>query len=89
MERYKRSKTDSALYCPYCGRGFNMSYERYRAYSDAKRKGLRYAITACRACKKDFYFRNCTPQFVRETGIKAVMTLERGNMLGYGKAYTY
>lgn len=27
--KYKRSKTDSVLYCPYCGRTFRMTTERY------------------------------------------------------------
>lgn len=76
MERYKRSKTDSVLYCPYCGRSFNMCYERYKACYDARRKGSKYAITSCRACRKQFYFRNLSPQYVRETGVRAVMKIE-------------
>lgn len=73
---YKRSKTDSALYCPYCGHGFRMNYERYMAMYDAHRRGFNYAITTCRYCGNDFYYQNVTPQFVRDTGIKAVLKME-------------
>ena len=73
---YKRSKTDSALYCPYCGHGFNMSHDRYMAMYEARRRGDMYAITTCRYCKKEFYFVNTTPDWVRNTGNKAVFKKE-------------
>lgn len=73
--RYLRSKTDSVLYCPYCGRTFRMTYERYRASYEAYRRHEQYALTDCKACKKKFWFWNITPEKVR-TGFKAVMKYE-------------
>lgn len=73
---YKRSKTDSALYCPYCGHGFTMNYDRYMAMYDAHRHGDMYAQTQCKACGNDFWFRNMSAKGVRDTGIKAVLRFE-------------
>ena len=75
---YKRTKTDSALYCPYCGHGFNMNYERYRAMYEAHKDGKMYAQTTCKTCDHEFLFRNMAAETVRKTGIRAVMKLERG-----------
>jgi hypothetical protein len=73
---YRRSKTDSASYCPYCGKGFNMNRDRYWALYDARKQGRQYGLTSCKACHKYFYFMNCTPKFVRETGVHAVLKFE-------------
>ena len=73
---YKRSKTDGALYCPYCGHGFNMTRDRYWAVYDARKRGDVYAITTCKYCNKEFKFMNVTPTFVRNTGIRAVLKME-------------
>ncbi len=73
---YRRSKTDSASYCPYCGKGFNMNRDRYYALYEAHRDGKQYAVTSCKACHKYFYFMNCTPRYVRETGTRAVYKFE-------------
>ena len=76
MEKYKRSKTDSSLYCPYCGHGFSMNYKRSMAMYEARSKHEMYAKTDCRYCHKEFLFINCTPEYIRNTGIKAVKKLE-------------
>lgn len=73
---YKRSLTDSALYCPYCGHNFRMNYDRYRAMYDATRRGDMYALTECKTCGRTFWFRNMSAQYVRESGIKAVYKYE-------------
>lgn len=75
---YKRSKTDSALYCPYCGHGFTMNRDRYYATYRAFERGgtWAFALTTCKTCKKEFLFRNITPDTVRKYGIRAVIKIE-------------
>ena len=77
---YKRSKTDSSNYCPYCGHNFTMTYERYMASSRARRKycDWAFAITRCRHCGKDFWFRNICTDMVKKYGLHPVMKLEEG-----------
>ena len=75
-DKYKRSLTDSSLYCPYCGHTFSMNYERYMAMNKARRNREMYAVTTCRYCGREFYFRNISPKTVRETGIRAVLKIE-------------
>lgn len=74
-KRYKRSKVDSVLYCPYCGHGFKMNYNRYIEQYKSAREGRYWSKTICNYCNKSFNFRNITPQRVRE-GYKAVKRLE-------------
>ena len=76
---YKRSKVDSSNYCPYCGHNFSMTMERYHATFVAREKykdDCAFAMTRCRHCKKDFWFRNITPYVVRKYGLNPVMKLE-------------
>ena len=73
--KYKRSKTDSVLYCPYCGRTFRMTTERYFASYRARDSGVGYALTNCNYCKKLFYFKNLMPETVR-SGARAILKLE-------------
>lgn len=75
MEKYKRSKTDSVLYCPFCGHGFRMTTARYFASYRAKDRGELYTETSCNYCAQVFYFRNITPESVR-AGHKAIITPE-------------
>ena len=78
MEKYKRSKTDSVLYCPYCGKTFRMTYDRYMAAFEAYRRRELYALTECKACHESLWFRNLTPEAVR-SGKRAVLKYdERG-----------
>ena len=53
-----------------------MNRDRYYALYEAHRDGKRYALTNCKACHKYFYFMNCTPRYVRETGVHAVYKFE-------------
>ncbi|MCR5704230.1 MAG: hypothetical protein K6G85_06370 [Eubacterium sp.] len=76
LKGHKRSKTDSALKCPYCGKQFRMTTKRYLSYYRAKDKGEEYAITQCRHCGKYFRYINVTPEYVRETGEPATLTME-------------
>ena len=76
--KYKRSKTDSVLYCPYCGRTFRMTTERYFASYRARDNGSGYALTKCNTCGKPFYFKNLTPESVR-SGARAILKLEEVN----------
>lgn len=71
---YKRTKSDSPLKCPYCGKQFRMTMDRYLAYS--KKPLFKFNTTECKGCKKEFYYRNLSAAYVRETGKKAVMTKE-------------
>lgn len=75
MIKYKRSKTDSVLYCPYCGRSFRMTMERYFAQYKAQETEFKYALTSCNHCAKVFYFRNLTPESVR-SGARAILKYE-------------
>lgn len=72
MQKYKRSKTDSVLYCPFCGHGFRMTYERYFASYRARDRGELYTRTSCNYCAQVFYFRNLTPETVR-SGVRAIL----------------
>ena len=66
---YKRTKSDSPLKCPWCGKQFSMNgrwHEYYQSYSTGK-----FPYTTCRHCGNGFYYRNVTAQYVREHGIKA------------------
>lgn len=72
MKKYKRSKTDSVLYCPFCGHGFRMTMERYFASYRARDRGESFTRTSCNHCAQVFYFRNITPEYVRN-GHKAIL----------------
>jgi phage terminase large subunit GpA-like protein len=76
LKGHKRSKTDSVSKCPYCGKQFRMTTERYLSYYRAKDRGEEYAITQCRHCGKYFRYINVTPEYVRETGEPATLTME-------------
>lgn len=69
---YKRSKTDSVLYCPFCGHGFRMTMERYFASYNARKRGELFTRTSCNYCAEVFYFRNIAPETVRN-GYKAIL----------------
>jgi len=64
--KYKRAKV-----CPYCGKNFNMTYDRYMRYSH--KPPFQPQRTICKHCGEWFWYRNITPKFERETGIKAVL----------------
>ena len=69
---YKRTKTDSVLYCPFCGHGFRMTMERYFASYRSRDNGDLFTTTSCNYCYQVFYFRNITPKSVRN-GYKAIL----------------
>ena len=71
--KYERSKTDSVLYCPFCGHGFRMTMERYFDTYKARDRGERFTRTSCNYCASVFYFRNITPESVKN-GHKAILT---------------
>lgn len=75
---YKRSKVDSSNYCPYCGHNFTMNRERYHASYVARTThgGWAFALTRCRHCNKEFWFRNICTDIVRKYGLNPVMKLE-------------
>ena len=75
---YKRSKTDSVLYCPFCGHGFRMTMERYFASYKARDNGEDFTRTSCNYCASVFYFRNIMPESVRK-GFKAILKPEEYN----------
>lgn len=65
MERYKRTKSDSVLKCPYCGRQFNVGvFHENRDYK------------TCKGCGKIFYYINYSKAYCDKTGKKATYTLE-------------
>lgn len=65
MERYKRTKSDSVLRCPYCGRQFNNGmYHPNRGYR------------ICKGCNKEFYYINYSKAYCDKTGKKATYTLD-------------
>ena len=63
---YKRTKTDSPLKCPYCGKQFNAGRLR------DKRNG----VTECRECGRAFYYHNITAKYARDHGIRATYKIE-------------
>lgn len=65
MERYKRTKSDSVLKCPYCEKQFNVG-----VFHD--NKGYR----ACKGCGKTFYYINYSKAYCTKTGKKATYTIE-------------
>lgn len=69
---YKRSKTDSVLYCPFCGHGFRMNMQRYFDTYKARDRGEAFTRTSCNYCAQVFYFRNIAPESVRQ-GFKAIL----------------
>ena len=73
--RYKRSKVDSVLYCPYCGHTFRMTMQRYQEQYKAQRANKYWSLTSCNYCHKTFNFRNITPDRVR-AGYRAIKKLE-------------
>lgn len=83
---YKRSKTDSVLYCPFCGHGFRMTMQRYFDTYKARDRGEAFTRTSCNYCAQVFYFRNITPESVRQ-GFKAI--LKPGEYKDYRKEINY
>lgn len=81
-ERYKRTKSDSPLKCPYCGKQFTMNYQRYISYErgDCWWKALTNTIprstTTCKGCGKEFRYRNISAKTAREYGIRATFKME-------------
>ena len=73
--KYKRTKTDSVLYCPFCGHGFRMTMNRYLDSYKSLDRGEPYTRTSCNYCANVFYFRNITPDYVRQ-GYKPILTPE-------------
>lgn len=73
-ERYLRTDHDSPLYCPYCGRQFRMTTERYLSYGRSKVDG--YALTECRHCGKKFRYKNISRATALKQGVRATFTLE-------------
>ena len=51
-------------------------HKRSLSYYRAKDKGEEYAITQCRHCGRYFRYINVTPEYVRETGEPATLTME-------------
>ena len=72
---YKRTKSDSPLKCPWCGKQFTMN-GRYLDYYHAIGEG-RFPSTTCKGCGNRILYRNLTAQYVRETG--AVATWRKEN----------
>lgn len=66
---YKRTKHDSPLHCPYCGKQFTMN-GRYLDYYQAFRE-RRIPTTTCCGCGEEFYYRNLSAQYCREHNVVA------------------
>ena len=73
--KYKRTKNDSPLYCPYCGKQFRMTLDRYLSYyKQAPHE------TICRGCGKRFFYINIGAKYARENNISATWKVgENGN----------
>ncbi len=71
---YKRSTTDSYSKCPWCGRQFTINgrmLDYYRAINEG-----RTPSTCCKHCGNEFYYRNVTAKYARETGIEVTWKKE-------------
>lgn len=73
-DRYKRSKHDSVLHCPYCGKQFTMNGRALDCYA-ARAKGF-IPTTTCYACGEAFFYQNLSAKYCKEHNIKA--TRKRG-----------
>lgn len=81
-ERYKRTKSDSPLKCPYCGKQFTMHYKRYISYDKRDNwshmiKGMKpRSKTICNGCGKEFFYWNISAKTAREYGVRATYRIE-------------
>lgn len=76
-ERYKRTKFDSPLRCPYCGKQFTSSIERRLAYYRDRNPPHK---TKCKSCGSWFYYINITAKYARDNNIQATWKVgEYGN----------
>ena len=67
---YKRTKHDSPLKCPYCGKQFTMN---------GRRLGYKYGemnITFCKGCGEMFYYRDMSGKYARENQVRATFRKE-------------
>lgn len=65
MERYKRTKSDSVLKCPYCERQFNVGVFK-----------ANQGIKVCKGCHKSFYYFNYSKAYCTKTGKRATYRLD-------------
>lgn len=82
MTKYKRTKSDSPLKCPYCGKQFRMTNDRYKTYYSWT-SGLRgedrirkVYPTVCKKCGKIFKFRNISKAYANEINEPATFKME-------------
>ena len=63
--KYKRTKADSPLRCPYCGQQFTMNGRRLAYYLDNNPLHK----TKCKSCNNEFYFTDVSAKYAREHNI--------------------
>ena len=70
MEKYKRTKNDSPLRCPYCDHQFTTNKSRW--FTNGYIDGVRAKHTKCRYCGESFWYINYSAKYIRETGKQCV-----------------
>ena len=70
---YKRTKNDSVLKCPYCGRQFTMN-GRALDYQHEPKFDLNQGV--CKHCGSSFFYVNVSAKYAREHGLVATYRIE-------------